>query len=414
MVQDHWAQFGPRLGFAYDLTGHGSTVVRGGFGIMYERVQGNDMYNGGTNVPFSASASQNNVLLANPKVSIQNGTAITGLPIVVPSITGLANDNYQSPVTYQYSLGLQKGFGSKSVVSVAYVGSQSRHQNDYRETDLVPINLLPGLVTNSSNYNQLVGFPGFHSIKQAENEGNGQYNSLQVDVHGNVRNDLTLQVGYTLSRSDDPTTSAGSGSDLNAVSNPYVGWRYDSGPSVFDRTQVAFVNFVYQIPFLKNSDNGVMKTMLGGWELSGIVTMQSGAPINISQGGTNVCSVVPNCSNRPNLTGSISYPHTVTQWFDPSVFTAPSAGTWGSLGHNALRGPGRDNWNLSLLKNFVFSAERGSRLEFRADAFNAWNHTQFKGDVNGGISTSDTSSTFGQVTSAYDPRVFQLGMKVVF
>ncbi len=409
MVQDHWAEFGPRVGFAYDLTGKGSTVVRGGFGVMYERIQGNDMYNGGTNVPFSANANLNNVLLTNPKLNVQTGSTITGLPIVVPSITGLASDNYKAPVSYQYSAGVQHALGSKAVLAASYVGAQGRHQNDYRNINLPPASLLPSLQSNNNAFNTVVPFQGFRSLTLAENEANSHYNSLQLDVHGNVRSDLMLQFGYTLSRSIDPSTG-GSNLDLANVSNPYLGWRYDLGPSNFDRTHVAFVNFDYQIPFLKNSDNGALKTMLGGWELSGIVTMETGLPLNVTQGGTNVCSVpLGTCTNRPNLTGSVTYPHTVNQWFNTSVFTAPAAGTWGNLSYNALRGPGRDNWNLSMFKSFVFSESRGSRLEFRADAFNAWNHTQFRN-----VSTSDTSSTFGQVTSAFDPRVFQLGAKLVF
>ncbi|HEY1463289.1 MAG TPA: hypothetical protein VGF44_07720, partial [Terriglobales bacterium] len=85
------------------------------------------------------------------------------------------------------------------------------------------------------------------------------------------------------------------------------------------------------------------------------------------------------------------------------------------LGHNAVIGPGRDDWNLSLFKSFVISESRGSRFEFRAESFNTWNHTQFKGDYNnGGISTNVGSGNFGQVTSAFDPREFQLGAKLIF
>jgi hypothetical protein len=409
MVADHWAEFGPRVGFAYDLTGRGTTVFRGGFGAMYERVQGNDMYNGGTNIPFSASAGLNNVFLSNPKTNIQSGNAITGLPIVVPSITGIAKDNYKAPVTYQYSFGLQHALGSKAVLAASYVGSQSRHQNDYRDINLPNISLLPSLQANNNAYNTLLPFQGFRNLKLSENEANGHYNSLQVDVHGNVRSDLMLQVGYTLARSVDPTTG-GSGGDLANVSNPYLGWKYDLGPSILDRTNVVFVNFDYQLPFLKNSDKGLLKTALGGWELSGIVTMESGLPLNVTVGGTNVCSIpLGTCTNRPNLTGTVSYPQTATQWFSTNAFTAPAAGTWGNLGFDALRGPGRDNWNLSFFKNFVFSESRGSMFQFRADAFNVWNHRQFRG-----VDSNTTSSTFGQVTSTFDPRVFQLGAKLVF
>lgn len=105
----------------------------------------------------------------------------------------------------------------------------------------------------------------------------------------------------------------------------------------------------------------------------------------------------------------MSYPHTLSQWFDPSAFADPAVGAWGNLGYNAVRGPGRDNWNISLFKNFVLSESRGSRFELRIETFNTWNHTQFNG-----IGTTFSNSNFGQVTSAFDPRIFQLGGKIYF
>jgi hypothetical protein len=103
--------------------------------------------------------------------------------------------------------------------------------------------------------------------------------------------------------------------------------------------------------------------------------------------------VVQQAGNRPNAV-PINYPHTVDEWFDPAPFLSPAAipapGTFGTLGHNAIRGPGRDNWNLSVFKSFAFS-ER-ARFELRIESFNTWNHTQFRGDVNGGgidINTTD-------------------------
>jgi Carboxypeptidase regulatory-like domain/TonB-dependent Receptor Plug Domain len=417
LVDNHWAVFGPRLGFAYDLTGGGKTVLRGGFGMMYERIQGNDMYNAGGNVPFSSAAGFNNVLLANPKTGVQTGTTIVTppLPIIVADITGLNRQQYKLPTSFQYNLGIQQALAARSVLSVSYVGNQSRYQSDFRQVNLPPFGDLAALQADAAGYNQDVPFQGFRSIRLAQNEANGHYNSLQVDLRANMKNDLSLQFGYTYSKAIDSAGSNDNGYDLNNVSNPYVGWRYDLGPSFFDRTHVAFVNFVYDLPLLRGSSNKALKTAFGGWQISGIVTMQTGAPLDILTSSTSVSSIVPQTRNRPDLVGKIRYPKTVDQWFDPTAFADPAPGTWGNLPAKEVRGPGRDNWNISLFKSFVFSESRGSRLEFRAESFNTWNHTQFRGDrQGGGISTNLGASNFGAITNAFDPRTFQLGLKLYY
>ena len=421
LVKNYWAKFGPRVGFAYDLTGQGKTVVRGGFGIMYERIQGNDMYNTANNTPFNASPTLNNVSLSNPGLNVENGSVITpaALPILAVGQTGIAND-YPPPVSYQYSIGVQRSLNTRTVLSVSYVGSQSRNQNFYQEINLPPITSIPTLLAPSApNINTLYNYRGYGPIRVAYDAAEGHYNSLQVDLHGNVRRDLQLQFGYTYAKAVDATTSTGSGGDLNNLTNPYAGWRYDVGPSIYDRSNVMFVNFVYDLPFLRNSSSRLLKTVVGGWTLSGIVTAQTGAPLNIGVNGNNAASIIPNSGNRPNVNGSIRYPKTVGAWFDPASFSAPVCATgpdcYGNLPHNIVRGPGRDNWNLSLFKSFVISESRGSRFEFRAESFNTWNHTQFRGDYNGGgISVNQGASDFGQIKSAFDARTFQLGAKLIF
>jgi Carboxypeptidase regulatory-like domain len=423
LTNTYWPAFGPRIGFAYDLTGQGKTVLRGGFGIMYDRIQGNDMYNGATNTPFDASPTLHNVSLSNPGLQLSNGSTISSadLPVLPVGITGIAL-NYKPPTSYQYSMGVQQSLGHRTVLGISYVGSEGRHENVYQELNLPPESDLPTLLAaGGTGINQAYGYRGFGAIRMSEDEANSHYNSLQVDLHGNVTNDLQLQFGYTFSRAIDSASGPGSGGDLQPATNPYVGPAYDVGPSIFDRTNIAFVNFVYQIPFLKNNDNHVLRATAGGWAVSGIVTMETGAPINLGVSGNNVSSLFPGgfTGNRPDLSGSIAYPKTVAEWFNPAAFSAPVCATgpdcYGNLSFDAVRGPGRDNWNLSLFKNFVINQERGSRIELRIETFNTWNHTQFQGDANnGGISLNQGASNFGSVTSAFDPREFQFGLKLFF
>ncbi|HWC20274.1 MAG TPA: carboxypeptidase regulatory-like domain-containing protein [Terriglobales bacterium] len=434
LVNNHWNNWGPRIGFAYDLTGAGRTVLRGGFGIMFERLQGNDMYQAGGNNLFGGSSSLTNVSLSDPHVGVDQGNAVlstTTLPVTVNDLQALDSKHYKNPTSYQYSLGIQHQLGKQTVLSTSYVGNQNRYLSFRQELNLPDRSLVPTFVTGSTaanTYRKAVPFLGYRSINMAQNGADSIYNSLQVELRSKVR-DLSLQAAYTYSRSLDPTTGTGGDDfDLNNTTNPYLGWKNDWGPSIFDRTHVAFVNFIYDVPFFRSSSNGFVKNTIGGWQLSGVVTMESGAPINLGISGNNVCQTIPNCSVRPNQVGAISYPHTATtlsgslnnsiQWFDPSAFAinlipGSTTGTFGNLHKNALRGPGRDNWNMALFKNIAFTERLHTELRF--EAYNVWNHTQFRGDVNGGgINSAIGGTDVGKITSAFDARTLQLGAKVIF
>lgn len=421
-VNDSWKNFGPRLGFAYDLFGSGKTVIRGGYGIMYERVQGNDVYNNAGTVPLAASINFSNVILAAPSTGVGGGNSV-GIP--VNNVTGLDKPNYRAPMSTQFSLGVQQALG-KSVLSVAYVGTQNRHQSYNTEVNLPAFSALPALQADNSTYNAAVPYLGYRSIRLSRNESNGDYNGLQMSLRGALlSNDLTYQLGYTYSHTNDASTNGSAAGDLGTISNPYAGWKYDFGPSNFDRRQIFFANFVYDLPFMKHSDNKLAKTMIGGWEVSGIISVNSGAPMNIGLSGPNVCSAVQNCTNRPDRSGSGGHdPHTIAQWFDTSIYSAPAAGQWGNTPKNSVYGPGRDNWNISIFKNFLLSETRGSNLQFRAEFFNIWNHTQLRADsgsggynsnyFSGDSGTGKITNSLGQITQFYDPRIIQLALKLSF
>jgi hypothetical protein len=448
LVKNHWLAFGPRIGFAYDVTGTGNTVFRGGFGIMYERIQGNDMYQSGANVPFSANINLNNVSLSDPHVRVDTGQVINAqqLPVVVPSITALNSDKYRLPMSMQYSLGFQHALTRQSVLNVSYVGNVNRFQSDAVNINLPSYSMLPCLVggnncpSSNTTYNGSLPYLGFHSILMDQNESSSNYNSLQASLNSNFTSiGLQLQLGYTYSKAMDATTgTGGDGFDLDQVSNPYVGWAYDMGPSVFDRTHVGFADFIYDLPFFRNSSSSLLKSTIGGWQLSGIVNMMTGAPLNlgVNNGGSvsnSICNVVSNCAVRPNVNGRITYPkaHTTlssgnnsVQWFDPAPFSpailpgTSNIATFGNLSHNALRGPGRDNWNLALFKQIPLWHEK-QHIELRAESYNVFNHTQFSantvgGGASGGIGSSVNGTDFGKINSAYDPRTFQFGAKIIW
>src|SRR5207248_335782 len=293
------------------------------------------------------------------------------------------------------------------------------HQSDRRETNLPAQTFLPPLINGTINYNSVVPYLGFGSIRMSENAQNSNYNSLQVNMRAQLRNSLTLQAAYTYSKAIDPASGYGGNgsSDIQNASNPYDR-HYDYGPSGLDRTHIFLVIFIYQLPFFKSTQNRVLKSTLGGWELSGIVTAETGLPLWITLGGSQGANGLPNSTNRPDAIGAISYPQTVTSWFDntPDIsgsckgpLCQPALGAWGNLGKAALRGPGRDNWNISLFKSFLFSETRGSRFELRLETFNTFNHTQFTT-----VSSTFSNSNFGQVTATSDPRVLQLGAKLIF
>ncbi|MGA7521711.1 MAG: TonB-dependent receptor [Acidobacteriaceae bacterium] len=433
VMNDYWTPE-PRLGFAYDLFGNGRTVLRGGIGVFYERVQGNDIYNLSTNPPFAYQPSVNNVYFSDPHTNDLTG-ATSRLPVAAASMSNL-NYYYPHPGTAQYSFGIQHQLAPSAVLAVQYVGSGGWNQDDLREINDLALSQLAqreAVATNCSGYVPVGGvaacpnpdadlwrpYSGYGNMRQEENATNSNYNSLQATLRMNNRHGLTVQLAYTYSheidiQSADLTTDDQQGTS-GTLSDPYDKY-YDRGSGNFDRRHIFNANYIYNFPFFAHG-NGFARTALGGWIFSGVTQAEAGTPANIYYNGPDTLGLGGNTANRPNVVGPRGYPKAQTQWFKTSAFADPVA-PWNGGGNqgfgtarkDAVVGPGLFNWNLSLYKDFPFSSRtEGPRFQFRVETFNTFNHTEFNS-----IDTGTADSTYGQVTSTYDPRELQFGGKILF
>jgi hypothetical protein len=407
LVDNHYTTIGPRVGFAYDLTGNGKTVVRGGFGMFYERIQGNDVYNGGPNPPFSFDPTANLVYFSNPSVSVLNGAA-AAVPIFPGAFSQALAKEYLPPTSQQWSFGLQRELMARSVLSVEYVGNGNYHQSINRQINM-PLPNDPrraDVYSGSTSVNSIRPYLGFAAINYAENSTSGNYHSLQVNLRTDNYHGLTLQSAYTWSH----TIDFASGDNAQYAFDPYD-LSKNRGSADWDIRHILTMSYIYELPFLRNNPNAFLRKVVGGWQLSGISTFQTGPHVTVTYPGDNVGAGVGNV--RPDLKGNPNAgPKTVNQWFNTSAFAAPAALTWGNEGRNPVVRPGRNNWNISLAKSFTgipVGTKEGAQLQFRADLFNAFNHTQFQN-----VDLNYASGSFGAVTSTWDARRIQFGLKFTF
>jgi hypothetical protein len=308
-------------------------------------------------------------------------------------------------------LGIQQQLRDNTVMSVTYVGNSNYHQSQGRninplfenDTDhrLGVCGSTCGYTGSALNANLYRPYQGWGAIAVMEMAANSNYNSLQVALRATAWKNLTVNSSYTWSHAFDIID----GEIFSAVSNPF-NVRWDYGPAGFDRRHIFITSFIYEFPFFRNAPSRTVKTLLGGWEVSGIATFQSGQPVSIGAGPDNL-GLGGTTANRANIVAPVTYPGTRQQWFSTSSFQKPGPLQWGTSARNAVVTPGRNNWNISLFKAFQF-IER-AKFEFRAETYNTFNHTQFNG-----LSTGVTNTDFGQLNGAFAPRIFQLGAKLLF
>ena len=461
-MKGHLFNPAPRIGFAFDPKGDGKMAIRGGYGIFFEHTNGNE---GNTeslegSAPFALNASQFEV----PGYTNigGGGGAIPFFPLGVNSIPNKAI----WPYVQQWHLDVQRELPGNVVLTTSYVGSKGTHLTLERNINQIfPVAssanpFAPGQalttgdcktfassgtlsngvpVTGQATTNMFVAcggnpdplrpnFLGYGNVVRLEDTANSTYHALQVSARKTV-GDLQVSLAYTYSHSIDDSSDRFDNTFVNS---------YDistnRGPSNFDQRHNFALSYIYALPLFRGT--GLMHSVLGGWQISGITVAQTGQPFSVTNGttfgdnaGVGNGSLVQGNSRPDRVTGVSTSPTSAEKaadaaagifgplLFNPAAFTLPTGLTFGDVGRNTLYLPGRLNFDFGLSKRFVFTERTG--LDFKWETFNLFNHTQFGTCAQGGgcsnpVSASLGGSDFGHLTSAHDPRRMQFGLRLYF
>ncbi len=481
-MKNKWINPAPRFGFAWDPKGDGKTAIRGGYGIFFEHMNGNE-----ANAEALQAGSSPTVLtgsVSNISGYANVGAGAQGAPS--PSSTVSIPDKTSWPYVQQWNLGIQHELPSHVLLSVAYVGSKGTQLSFRRDLNqLAPVSAadnpypagtpittpdcnnfvtdatgLPisttistgAVVTGQAAVNLFIAcgnpatayyrpYQGYGTITRIENGADSIYHSLQVGLQRTV-GDLTLSFSYTYSHSIDDSSDWDDTLFVDSLDR-----HLNRASSNFDLRHNASISYVYAFPFFKSS-TGFTRTLLGGWQASGITVIQSGLPFSTINGTTYADNAgVGNGVGTPSWLDIVGNPYAVTSLertqqlgssfgvldYNPAAFQVPTGLTFGDSGRNDLRLPGRMNFDFGLFKRFAFKEHYA--FEFRWENFNVFNHTQLDalgGSVNSsgvGVSTTDSCSItvsfnagdpgcagggFLVLNGAHNPRIMQFGLRFQF
>lgn len=347
---------------------------------------------------------------------------------VSPSgVTSIQRD-FQPPTVYNWSFGIQQNIGFGTVLDVAYVGNVGRHLMQRRSLNALPYGtrFLPGSIDSTTNSplpdNFLRPLPGYADIQYIELAGTSNYHSMQTQLNKRFAKGFQFGVAWTWSKA--MTIVNGNGDAVN----PYLDYRMRNyGKASFDRTHNFVLNYLYDLPKLsKVANNVVVRSVFDNWQLSGVTSFTSGAPLGIGyslvSGADLTGASGAGLDSRINVLSNPVIPkgdRTPTRHFDTSVFAPPTRAEFGigNAPKDVLRGPGIANYDVTIIKNIPVGQSDAKRLQLRFEFYNFFNHTNFQGvDTTARFDAANrqVSGTFGQYTSSLDARRVVLGAKFYF
>ncbi len=457
LVNSNYKNFGPRLGFAYQVTDNGKFVVRGGYGIFYDRPNMR-LYNFQLfNMPYEMLATALTTPNENPFVQVPQPSAFPldplspanasifpfgGYPAVLPvtlygtttpietpvPATGLYPDlhDWSIPYIQSFNLGAQWSFANSWLLDVGYVGSEGRKFPRLFSFNQAATPAFGGYYPAGSLGGSF--FPGFANLTAPglgsflmESNANSNYNSLQVTVNKRLSKGLQMLLSYTWSHSIDDY-SGSDVSDITLIPGDMVNEQKNYASSDFDRRQRFVASYLYNLPDAYRGPSAFAKKILNSWSLSGIVTLQSGTPFSIYGEDSAFQATTADLAPGRTVASAIKSGPVVDRlnaYFDPTAFLQPTAfGDFGQLGRNYIRGPKETNTDFSIMKSIPVTERQ--RVEFRAEFFNLFNNVNFANPINaiyaaGTNPTNPSETNFGRIaTTTTGPRVVQFALKYSF
>jgi carboxypeptidase family protein len=400
------SDYGPRLGFAYDAGGNRRTILRGGFGVFWNWGVGGTSSSKAQNPPFLRATSETVTFATALRLS----EGLPDLPAVDANLHPAGNTrsafeiDARDSYAMNWNLNLQQQLGRDYLVELAYVGS--RGEQLVLKTDQNQAPPIVGVTNPNVNRPYAQVSPLLGTVGTVQTSGTLDYHALLVRLQRRFANGFSFLNAYTYAKAIDLASDNDGGVTLTNVYDP----GYNRGPADYDVSHTLSSNWIYELPFARQS-------RLGGWQVNGIVYWRTGLPLTITQVGQMTSTGIFN--NRPDRIGDGQATEpTVEKWFDTSAFqrTADNTGTFGNAGRNILRGPGQFNVDFSLIKSTRFGRVES---ELRIEAFNLLNHPQFAqpngqlGNPGFGTITSMLSNP-ACTTCGTTERQVQLGLKLRF